>query len=277
MLCKKPYMNGLMAYGCGQCIACRINKSRMWVGRMLLEYYEHPVASFITLTYGEKCPNELVKKDLQDFFKRLRSIWPEKIRYYAVGEYGEENGRPHYHAILFGVPPEAKPYVDKAWSIDGCSIGFTYVGTCSPGSCAYVAQYLMKTGTSDQRRKENGRQKEFAIMSRKPGIGSRAIDRFVGAYKTEVGSVALKVFKWPSERFRAGGRNYPIGRYLKGQLLTKLGFEKDDIESHNVGIRTINDMKVAVEGAKSYFNARAAAVEQQEGRIMVWKTKRRKV
>lgn len=48
----------------------------------------------------------LLKKDLQDFFKRLRKIINYALpaytfKYFAVGEYGTYTFRPHYHAILF--------------------------------------------------------------------------------------------------------------------------------------------------------------------------------
>ena len=48
----------------------------------------------------------LRKTDLQLFLKRLRyyvtkRLPKEKVRYYAVGEYGPVHFRPHYHLLLF--------------------------------------------------------------------------------------------------------------------------------------------------------------------------------
>lgn len=106
--------------GCGQCVGCRLERSRQWANRCMLELEYHDSAYFVTLTYnedyvpvsyyddpetGEAFPSyTLRKKDFQDFMKRLRWSFPDdKIRFFACGEYGPETMRPHYHAILFGL------------------------------------------------------------------------------------------------------------------------------------------------------------------------------
>ena len=73
----------------------------------------HKENCFITLTYNNNnLPKykSLVKKELQDFFKRLRKKYGEGIRYYACGEYGPKGKRPHYHAIIFGWKPKDLKY-----------------------------------------------------------------------------------------------------------------------------------------------------------------------
>ncbi|ALS03440.1 VP4 [Gokushovirus WZ-2015a] len=105
---------------CGHCIGCRLEYSRQWANRCLLELDYHSSAYFVTLTYdnshvrrtlyadpdtGEAAEAyTLAKRDFQLFMKRLRKAFPDqKIRYFAAGEYGSETFRPHYHAILFGL------------------------------------------------------------------------------------------------------------------------------------------------------------------------------
>lgn len=105
---------------CGNCIGCRIDYSRQWANRMLLELQYHESSYFVTLTYNDKnVPIShylkdkdtgeagdsltLVKRDFQLFMKSLRKAVPEKLRFYACGEYGEQGMRPHYHAIIFGL------------------------------------------------------------------------------------------------------------------------------------------------------------------------------
>lgn len=100
---------------CGQCIDCRLQYSRQWANRLMLEKQTSSSAYFITLTYdnahlplvsyGRSSANvagTLSKRDVQLFMKRLRKAMPDcRLRYYLAGEYGSSNGRPHYHLILF--------------------------------------------------------------------------------------------------------------------------------------------------------------------------------
>lgn len=105
---------------CGKCVGCRLERSRQWANRCLMELEYHDSAYFVTLTYnddyvprsyyadpdtGEAQPSLTLKKhDFQLFMKRLRKAFPnDKIRFFACGEYGPSTFRPHYHAILFGL------------------------------------------------------------------------------------------------------------------------------------------------------------------------------
>lgn len=147
---------------CGNCIACRLEKSRQWAVRCVKEASMHKENCFITLTYDEQHipQNEsLRKKDLQDFFKRLRErIKPIKIKYLAVGEYGESTSRPHYHAIVFGynfkdlkrvhvvnqqtgIHSERRhsPLLFSTWKN-----GLVSCDEVNFNSCAYVARYNLK-------------------------------------------------------------------------------------------------------------------------------------
>lgn len=105
---------------CGSCIGCRLDYSRQWADRCLLEMQYHRSSYFVTLTYDDfhtkksyYCPDDdngcavpvptLDKRDLQLFFKRLRKATGQDIRYFAAGEYGSTTARPHYHCIIFGL------------------------------------------------------------------------------------------------------------------------------------------------------------------------------
>lgn len=128
---------------CGRCMACRIAKSREWTARLLHEMESHNVSSFVTLTYAEDylpVSGDLVKAHLQGYFKRLRSALSKgrKIKYYACGEYGTKRGRPHYHAIIFGLGPDDKMLIEEAWPN-----GLVHIGTVTRYSAQYVAGYIM--------------------------------------------------------------------------------------------------------------------------------------
>lgn len=81
-------------------------------------------------------------RDLDLFLKRLRSYYPdEKLRYYAVSEYGPTSLRPHWHLLLFSNSERFSQTVcenvSKAWSYGRCDT------TLSRGFAAsYVASYV---------------------------------------------------------------------------------------------------------------------------------------
>ena len=100
---------------CGRCIGCRLERSRQWAIRCMHEAQMHKENSFITLTFEDKYLDKnlsLKKSDFQKFMKRLRKHYqPKKIRFLHAGEYGEITGRPHHHAILFGISfDDRKPW-----------------------------------------------------------------------------------------------------------------------------------------------------------------------
>lgn len=99
---------------CGYCEQCIAEKSNNWVVRNHYEQQAHEKKAFITLTYAEN-PIILVKKDLQDFLKRLRIKLDRaglpKIRFFGNGEYGILNNRPHKHLIIYGWTDEHAKYL----------------------------------------------------------------------------------------------------------------------------------------------------------------------
>lgn len=107
---------------CGHCIECANEKANNWLVRNYYEQQAHDEKCFITLTYA-KNPYVLIKKDLQDFIKRLRfhlSKQNIKIRYFGCGEYGTLKGRPHMHLIIYGW--EDKKAKFKEWNKKGNAI-----------------------------------------------------------------------------------------------------------------------------------------------------------
>lgn len=202
----------------------------------MLESYEHQESCFVTLTYSEEnCPlNGLVsKRDAQLFLKRLRErVEPARIRYYLVGEYGDVSGRPHYHAILFGLNPsdhvmsKCKCCICGAWTQ-----GFVYIGEVSIRSVAYVAGYVVKdlspggitisvneeSSESCGTKRAKIRRVPFGIMSRRPGIGAGVVPRIVKSLKTTPGGGSDG--SWLRVRtIRINGTVYPVSRYIVGLL-----------------------------------------------------------
>jgi len=176
---------------CGQCIGCRLERSRQWAVRCLHENKCHDRSAFLTLTYDdEHLPQgaTLVKRDLQLFMKRLRKSRSETLRFFACGEYGDTTLRPHYHVLLFGSDFSDKRFYrekngEKLYSSDELdsiwSNGNTAIGAVSFESAAYVARYVLKKVTGESAAWHySGREPEFVNMSRRPGIGLPWLERF---------------------------------------------------------------------------------------------------
>lgn len=175
---------------CGQCIGCRIVRARQWAVRCIHEASLHEQNCFLTLTYNdENMPSEVKVSHVQLFMKRLREkIEPVKVRFFCVGEYGEKFSRPHYHLLLFGYDFPDKYYwcgkgksrqyrssmLEKLWTD-----GFSTIGSVTPASAQYVAQYCTKIITGKKKAEHYGdKAPEFAIMSRKPGLGTGWLEKY---------------------------------------------------------------------------------------------------
>lgn len=108
MLCRNPFIDrGGRPYPCGKCVPCVYRDKRVWTHRILLESFLHASSVFVTLTYNDQhLPADgcLVPGHLQLWLKRIRkSLAPERVRFFACGEYGGTTWRPHYHLAMFGM------------------------------------------------------------------------------------------------------------------------------------------------------------------------------
>lgn len=167
---------------CGYCLGCSLERSRQWAVRCMHEAKMHDENIFVTLTYDPAflpADGSISKDTCQRFLKRLRrAIDPVRIKFFLCGEYGEQMGRPHYHAIIFGWwPPDAVYFkgsgeqslftsavLSKAWGF-----GFASFGSVSFDSAAYVARYALKklrTNRAAEAARLSGRTPEFLLMSR---------------------------------------------------------------------------------------------------------------
>jgi len=185
---------------CGQCMGCRLERSRQWAMRCMHEASLYAESCFVTLTYDDDhLPDDggVHPHHFVNLVKRLRHF--HEFRYFHCGEYGDESKRPHYHALFFGWCPDdlihysngpsgeklyISPYLERMWKF-----GFVTVGDVTFASAAYVARYATKkitgpkaidhylscnsiTGEIHQIRPE------YVTMSRRPGIGKGWYDKF---------------------------------------------------------------------------------------------------
>lgn len=208
---KDGYIDLPVTVPCGQCVGCRLEKSRQWAIRCLHEAQLNDDNCFVTLTYNDaNLPADMSVhvREHQLFMKRLRKEYGEGIRFFLCGEYGDLNHRPHYHALLFGLDFKDKipykqtpqgemlytsPSLERVWGK-----GFAPIGEVTFSSAAYVARYVMKKRTGEGAEKHyefvdndgvvHQRLPEYVAMSRgckklgTGGIGKGWFDK----YKSDV-------------------------------------------------------------------------------------------
>ena len=235
--------NGIkLTVSCKQCTGCRQEYARQWAMRIKHEASLWLNNIFITLTYNDQnLPeyNQLVKKDFQDFMKRLRkhkkANTKNPIRFFHCGEYGEKFGRPHYHAILFNTNfNDRKPIpgqknlttsdtLKKLWGK-----GHVSIGDVTFQSASYVAGYVQK--------KINGKQKEdhyrridkttgetwvlpqeYATMSRRPGIAGL----WFAKHKKDV---------YPSDNIHINGKEMRPPKYYDNLFQEQNPFQMEQIK-----------------------------------------------
>lgn len=193
-----PMGEANLALPCGKCIGCRTDRATQWAHRCSHEAASWKYNTFLTLTYDdENLPPEghLVASDLQKFLKRLRkyangtssSINRDRsgnIRFFACGEYGDRNDRPHYHALLFNCGFSDRHRVGKdLYESDALAKlwtkGHHRFGDATPAAASYIAQYnLKKQGAGDHDADGVWRPAPFLRMSLKPAIGSRWLEKY---------------------------------------------------------------------------------------------------
>lgn len=189
---SEALFNAEVSIPCGQCIGCRLERSRQWAVRCVHEASLYERNCFITLTFDDSFLNEkgsLVKADFQKFMKRLRKKFSsDKIRYFHCGEYGAKGMRPHHHACLFNFDFDDKVFWSKRDNVclyrseileNLWPFGFCTIGDVTFDSAAYVARYILKKVLGKEAKEFYGdKVPEYTTMSRRPGIGRDWFEKF---------------------------------------------------------------------------------------------------
>lgn len=198
-----------------------------WKLRLMNEASMYKDNCFITLTYRTSDLEPLSKEVAQKFIKRLRKrLEPKQIRYYFVGDYGEESERPHYHALIFNWKPEEKDLYEAsrfrgktyyASKLLGSlwPYGFNVVGDVTPASCGYVAGYVRRAVLSDRDELAKvGRLRPFALFSK--GIGRAYCDEHASSIRQSLsvieGKKSLGLPRYYAKRLGITADEYTLHR-----------------------------------------------------------------
>jgi len=231
---------------CGQCIGCRLERSRQWAVRCVHESQLHDANCFVTLTFDDDhlpARSSLNYNDFRLFMRRLRKhVKPIKIRFYMCGEYGENFGRPHFHACIFGynfpdrIYWRSLPSGSKLYRSDALAslwpFGYTSIGDVTFESAAYVARYIVGKITGPEADSHYTRidfdtgelykiTPEFTRMSLKPGIGANWFQRYRTDVFSDSGARDYVVIR---------GRKMKPPRYYDNLLKSAQDFTSDYIE-----------------------------------------------
>lgn len=214
---------------CGKCSGCRVDKARDWALRCSHEAKMWPHNAFVTLTYNDQnfpADGSVSKRDVQLFMKRLRKAYSDKtVRFFGSAEYSPLNKRPHYHLLIFNQffedqqiwknqnnqPLYISQILQQLWPF-----GFSTIGNVNYQTARYTAQYALKKMTGDQAPEHytwphplTGKlvrvEPEFALMSRRPGIGHTWYEQF----KTDC---------YPSDFLIVDGKKHPVPKYYDLKL-----------------------------------------------------------
>lgn len=178
---------------CGQCMECRLKRSRETAMRCVHEASLHgKLNSVVTLTYA---PESLPKggsiqpehastfvKDLrarEDYAAEIQGRPVRRFKTYGCAEYGEKGGRPHYHICLFGYDfddkkpyaPGVEGYYDSELLTEVWGRGQTQVMDLTFESAAYVARYITKKLTGPSAQEYGDRLPERTVCVTRKGLG----------------------------------------------------------------------------------------------------------
>ena len=222
---RKTLVHSVITIPCGKYVDCRLAYAREWSLRCMHELQMSEFGGcFVTLTYDDDhlpADRSLHYEDFQLFMHRLRNSYDD-VRFFMCGEYGDNFGRPHYHAILFNVVFDDLVYFRKEGKITLYKsaelsriwgLGFVTVGAVTRHSASYVARYSLKkitgaaAGSAYQYMvPETGevvdRVPPFSKQSLKPGIGASWFVR----YHSDV---------FPADCIVYEGKKYPVPRYYR--------------------------------------------------------------
>lgn len=182
-----------------------MERKRQWAVRCMHELATTPnqVGMFLTLTYDKAhlpTDGSLSTRHWQLFAKKMRRE-QGSFRFFHCGEYGDKNGRPHYHAVVFGLDfredrvflqknRRGEPLYTSRRMAGLWPSGIHAIGDATYESARYVAGYIMKKVTGDRAEAHYERvnmetgelfqiKPEYVTMSRRPGIGAKWIEKYM--------------------------------------------------------------------------------------------------
>lgn len=253
---------------CGKCAFCLQNKRSQWMFRVHHEMKIQKVPGwFLTLTYDERHVKRVADgrlslrfRDVQLFIKRIRKA-KHYVKYIAVGEYGGQTKRPHYHMLVWTDCPVAVLRTMWKSSKDGTPMGQIHFGRITMQSAMYTLKYIIQPKVKD----DDGIEKTRAQFSK--GIG-------LGYLTTSMYNFHTFDYDNPEVFSVIDGRKVALPRYYKSKIFTKYQLARvahackwESVRKHRRKMREL--ISQGVVDTKSYIKE----IRVEQARRIILKTK----
>lgn len=197
---------------CGKCIDCRKQLSNTWTFRLLCQLDKSRNNLFVTLTYdNNNVPIKIInsipylnldENKLQSFLKKFRDdsryryqkitgidkkLCKCPMKYFAIGDYGTQTLRPHYHILIFNcvyTRLDLINYLQDNWQLGNCRVDIA-----QPAHTSYICKYITNLSNDYP----NEVTKPFRLMSR--GLGLDKSFEFLNDYLNGITSFQIGSFK----------------------------------------------------------------------------------
>lgn len=218
---------------CGKCYYCKMKRVSDWRLRMEEEQKRSSSTLFVTLTYDSKSlpPDGVSVRELQLYFKRLRKridvlmgVDAPKIKYYAIGDYGELRQRPHYHFILFNFPVEIIDEIVNCWGKG--LVDCQHVHGAAP---TYVVGYIL-----DKPSAPAGLNPVFSVSS--TALGLNYIERMKKWHDNDIDKF---YYPLPDGQKASLPRYYRAKLYSEDALVARAAYVKNQVETTVVDIQDL--------------------------------------
>lgn len=241
---------------CRRCFSCLKARQNDMVGRCIAEARVAVAVSAVHLTYRDDAKAKDVrvisderKHEVQKWIKRLRK--KHQLRYLVAGEYGDRNGRLHFHAIIFwhSRPPDMRgtyqndswnnrdPYWDHGRTVwDDLGSGMKAANAIRY-ACYYVVKGVDDIADYEELNKRNGKphlqyfqtgggpkggnsaRRTWYTVSTRPALGCAYFTRLALNY-VDHGLAPRKAEYWFGDIPR--GRNKKTGKFDRRPFIFKL-------------------------------------------------------
>lgn len=202
---------------CGECWQCRRQFRQELCLRLKAELSTIPYNTrcyFVTLTFSDHALSRH-RSDYRVPVVRYLDILRKrfgKFRYFFLSELGDENGRFHYHGILFGLPDVPYSCLTKLWHY-----GRSWYGWVTGRTCGYITKYITK-----QQFDTKLEYSPVYIRSKSLGCGfeNRGLS-YVRRYLSHFDKSSVFDGSLPNCVSLPDGYNYPLPRYYRDKFFSR--------------------------------------------------------